>query len=164
MSIDGPDIFDKVRLPPGLDAYLRDTNPWWEGKPGRVLPPYRRWGFEVLLRKLETAIAPAVVLRGARQVGKTTLQEQAIADLVQNREVDPRQILRVQFDEIPSLHGLREPILAIVRWFENRVLGSSLNEAAHVGKPAYLFLDEVQNLADWCRRSRRWLTIIRCVW
>lgn len=149
MSIDGPDIFDKVRLPPGLDAYLRDTNPWWDGKPGRVLPPYRRWGFDVLLRKLETAIAPAVVLRGARQVGKTTLQEQAIADLVENRGVEPRRILRVQFDEIPSLQRLREPILAIVRWFENRVLGSSLNEAAHAGKPAYLFLDEVQNLADW---------------
>jgi predicted AAA+ superfamily ATPase len=44
---------------------------------------------------------------------------------------------------------LREPILSVVRWFENRILGSSLNESAHAGKPAYLFLDEVQNLKDW---------------
>jgi hypothetical protein len=103
----------------------------------------------VLLRKLDTGVAPAVVLRGARQVGKTTLQEQAIEHLLKERGVEARRILRVQFDEIPSLRGLREPILVIVRWFENRVLGCSLNEAAHANKPAYLFVDEVQNLADW---------------
>jgi len=149
MDIEGPDIFDKIRLPPALDAYLRDTNPWWAGKPGRVLPPYRRWAFDVLLQKLETGLAPAVVLRGPRRVGKTILQEQAIEHLLHQRQVEARRILRIQFDEIASLRGLRDPILAIVRWFENRVLGSSLNEAAHAGKPAYVFLDEVQNLADW---------------
>jgi hypothetical protein len=40
---DDADIFGKVRLPPELDLDLRDTNPWWEGKPGRVLPAFRRW-------------------------------------------------------------------------------------------------------------------------
>jgi predicted AAA+ superfamily ATPase len=149
MTIEGPDIFDKLRLPAELDAYLRDINPWWAGKPGRVLPPYRRWAFTTLLRKLEAGTAPAVVLRGARQVGKTTLQEQTIEELLRARAVEPQRILRVQFDEIPSLRGVREPILAIVRWYENRILGSTLNEAAHAGKPGYLFLDEVQNLADW---------------
>ncbi|MBN2024825.1 MAG: ATP-binding protein [Pirellulales bacterium] len=144
-----PDIFDKVRIPPDLDEHLRDTNPWWVGKPGRVLPSFRRWAFGSLLRKLDTGVAPAVVLRGARQVGKTTIQEQAIRHLLDERGVDPRQILRVQFDEIPSLRGLREPILTIVRWFENRILGCSLNESAHAKKPAFVFLDEVQNLADW---------------
>jgi hypothetical protein len=67
----GPDMFDKVRLPPELDSYLRTTNPWWEKKPGRVLPPYRRWAFEPMRRWSESPIAPIVVLRGARQVGKT---------------------------------------------------------------------------------------------
>ena len=47
------DMFAKVRLPPALDERLRDANPWWEGKPGRVLPPYRRWAFGSVLRKLE---------------------------------------------------------------------------------------------------------------
>ncbi|MBI4600928.1 MAG: ATP-binding protein, partial [Planctomycetes bacterium] len=64
-------------------------------------------------------------------------------------KVEPRRLLRVQFDEIPSLRGLNEPILALVRWYENRILGSTLNEAAHARKPAYILLDEVQNLADW---------------
>lgn len=149
MTDRGPDLFDKVRLPPELDAFLRDANPWWSGRPGRVLPPYRRWAFQTLLRKIETKLAPAVLLRGARQVGKTTLQEQVIRHLLEERGVEARRILRVQFDEIPSLAGLREPILAIVRWFENRILGVTLNESAHAGKPAYIFFDEAQNLTDW---------------
>lgn len=149
MAVEGPDIFDKIRLRPELDAYLRETNPWWAGRPGRLLPPYRRWAFGVLLRKFSTGLAPVVVLRGARQVGKTTLQEQIIDHLVRNEGVEPRRILRVQFDDIPSLRGIHEPILSIVRWYENRILGSTLNEAAHTGRPAYLFLDEAQNLPDW---------------
>lgn len=149
MSEASTDMFDRVRLPPELDAYLRGANPWWEGKPGRVLPAYRRWAFRTLLRKLETQLAPVVVLRGARQVGKTTLQEQVIQHFLVDKGVEARRILRVQFDEIESLLELKEPILAIVRWFENRVLGVTLNESAHVERPAYLFFDEVQNLSNW---------------
>jgi hypothetical protein len=145
----GRDLFDKVRLPPGLDEYLRSTNPWWEGRPGRVLPSYRRWAFSILLRKLEAGLAPAVVLRGARQVGKTTLLEQVIQHLLEAGRVEPRRILRVQFDEIPSLKDLDEPIQTIAGWFQNRILGSTFNEAAHAGTPAFLFFDEAQNLTDW---------------
>ena len=145
----GPDIFDKVRLPPELDSFLRETNPWWEDKPGRVLPKYRRWAFSSILRKLESGLAPVTVIRGPRQVGKTTLQEQAIEHLLGERKCKPSQILRVQFDEIPSLRDLKEPVLAIARWYQNRILGRTFNEAAHEGRSACLFLDEVQNLPDW---------------
>lgn len=144
-----PDLFDKIRIPPELDAYLRETNPWWEGKPGRTLPPYRRWAFDVILRKLKSGLAPAVILRGARQVGKTTLQEQIIEHLQNVEHIEPRRIFRLQFEEIPSLRGLKEPLLTIARWYENRVLGKTFNSAAKEGKKAYLFLDEVQNLVDW---------------
>jgi predicted AAA+ superfamily ATPase len=82
-------------------------------------------------------------------VGKTTLQEQVIDHLLRERSVEARRILRVQFDDLPSFGRVREPILAIVRWFENRILGTTLNEAAHAGKPAYLFFDEAQSLRDW---------------
>jgi predicted AAA+ superfamily ATPase len=136
-------------LPPEVDAHLREINPWWQGLPGRVLPPYRRWVFATILRRLDAKVAPAIVLRGARQVGKTTLQEQTIQFLLTERRVDPRRILRVQFDELPPLRGIETPILDILRWYQNRILGRTLNEAAHAGEPAYVFLDEVQNLPDW---------------
>jgi predicted AAA+ superfamily ATPase len=149
MTESGPDIFDRVRLPPDVDAHLRETNPWWRNLPGRVLPSYRRWMFSTILRRLDRKVAPALVLRGARQVGKTTLQEQVIQYLLSERQVDPRRIFRVQFDELPSLRGLEAPILEIVRWYQNRILARTLNQAAHAGEPAFIFLDEVQNLRDW---------------
>jgi predicted AAA+ superfamily ATPase len=124
-------------------------NPWWQGKPGRVLPQFRRWAFNPLLKKIDSGLAPATVLRGARQVGKTTLQEQVIQYLLTERRVDPRRLLRVQFDEIPSLLGIREPLLAIASWFQNRILSRTFNEAAHANEPAMIFLDEAQNVADW---------------
>ncbi|NUN94682.1 MAG: ATP-binding protein [Candidatus Omnitrophica bacterium] len=143
------DVFDKERLPPALEEFLRSTNPWWEGKPGPLMPPYHRWVFHTTLRKLHSSLAPVTVLRGPRQVGKTTLQQQVIAHLIRDKGVHPNRILQVQFDEIESLSGLIDPILAIGRWFENRILGRTFNEAAHAGEPAYLFFDEVQNLSDW---------------
>src|SRR5262249_35606462 len=143
------DLFDVVRLPPGLDAFLRATNPWWEDKPGRVTPSFRRWAFEPLLRRLRSGPAPAVILRGARQVGKTTLQEQAIQHLLESENVSANRILRVQFDEIPSLTNLREPLLAVTDWFQNRILGQTFNEAAHAGNPAFVFFDEAQNVQGW---------------
>lgn len=142
------DIFDMERLPPGLTEILYDTNPWWSGKPSKPTPKFKRWAFNITRKKLNSGLAPIVVLRGPRQVGKTTLQLQLIEEYLK-QGVHPSQILRVQFDEISSLAKLSEPILSITRWFENRILKTSFNEAARKNKPAYLFFDEVQNLAQW---------------
>ncbi|MBI5852214.1 MAG: ATP-binding protein [Planctomycetes bacterium] len=143
-----PDNFDKARVPAALDETLRSVNPWWRNLPGRQIPSFRRTLFPILKRKLESGPAPIVVLRGARQVGKTTLQEQLIDQLLRDG-VDPKRILRVQFDDLEGLSELLDPILVITRWFESRVLGKSLNQAASAHQPAFLFLDEVQNLARW---------------
>lgn len=137
-----------------LDAFLRDTNPWWEGKPARPLPGFRRWLFDTVLGRLEAGLAPVTVLRGPRQVGKTTLQQQIIECLLREREVRPERILRVQFDEIPSLRGLRDPVLTLCRWYEQNVSGATFNEMAHRGEPAYVFLDEVQNLTSWAEQIK----------
>lgn len=132
-----------------LQDEIRAANPWWTGNPARLVPPYRRWPFELLKRRLNEPLAPAIVLRGPRQVGKTTLQEQLIADMLGDQRVEPTRVLRVQFDELQAIRGLVDPILAISRWFESNVLGETFNASARVGKPAYLFFDEVQNLSDW---------------
>ncbi len=141
--------FVDTSLPVAVSDYLRETNPWWSGKPGRVLPRYRRLVFDLALKKLLGGLAPVLVLRGPRQVGKTTLQEQVVHYLLANEGVAARRVLRVQFDGLESLGRVVEPILAIVRWFEASILGETLNEAAHRGEPAFVFLDEAQNLKDW---------------
>lgn len=137
------------RLPPALEAYLNQTNPWWFDRPMRPLPTFKRWLFEPTLARLKNGLAPITVLRGPRQVGKTTLQEQIIEHLLNNEGVKPRRIFRVQFDELPSLKGVGDPILALARWFESEVLREPFNALAQRGEPAYLMFDEVQNLADW---------------
>ncbi|MGH9749934.1 MAG: energy transducer TonB, partial [Candidatus Polarisedimenticolia bacterium] len=68
--------------------------------------------------------------------------------LVRKEGVEPRRILRVQFDELPPLRDLSPPLLALLAWYENRILGETFNEAARARRPACVFLDEVQNLAD----------------
>jgi predicted AAA+ superfamily ATPase len=82
-------------------------------------------------------------------VGKTTLQRQIIEHLIAEEGIHPRRILRIQFDETPALSELRDPILAVARWYEDRILSQSLNESARRGEPAYFLFDEVQNLPDW---------------
>jgi predicted AAA+ superfamily ATPase len=81
-------------------------------------------------------------------VGKTTAQLQVINDLLKSN-VSSTHILRVQCDEIPTLHNFKEPILRIVDWFEQSVMKKTMNEAALAGEQVYLFWDEVQNLKDW---------------
>jgi predicted AAA+ superfamily ATPase len=67
----------------------------------------------------------------------------------------PRRIFRVQFDELPTLRGMTEPILQLTRWYAATVLQKSLNQAAHDGEQAYLFFDEVQNLPDWAPQLKQ---------
>lgn len=115
----------------------------------RPLPPFRRWLFEHTLQRLKNGLAPVTVLRGPRQVGKTTLQEQVIDHLLNVEKVPARRIFRIQFDELPALMKLEDPLLRLCRWYEQKILGGTFNEFARKGQPAFLFLDEVQNLPNW---------------
>ena len=65
-------------LSAGLEATLREDNPWWRGERMGTLPPLRRWAFEPVMQGLKSGLAPVTVVRGPRQVGKTTLMNQAI--------------------------------------------------------------------------------------
>ncbi len=132
----------------GFVATLQRTNPWWEGHAMPSLPTTRRHLVAGIRRRLVQSLAPIVVLRGPRQIGKTTAQLHLIDDLLREG-VNPRRILRVQFDDLTEFARLESPLLRIVEWFESAVLGSTLNQAAHEGGKVYLFLDEVQNLRRW---------------
>ncbi|HZF12652.1 MAG TPA: AAA family ATPase [Thermoanaerobaculia bacterium] len=136
-------------LPAGLEASLRDDNPWWKGIRPTGIPPFRRWAFGPVLRGLRNGFTPAVVLRGPRQIGKTTLLAQ-IVDQLLAEGVDPKRIFRVQFDEIPEVRRFESsPILELCRWYAEAVLRQSFHEAAASGSSTFILLDEVQNLADW---------------
>jgi predicted AAA+ superfamily ATPase len=141
-------LFSQMALPPELVEDLRRQNPWWEGRALPVLPPHRRHLVGQIRRRLERKLAPVVVVRGPRQIGKTTAQLHFVEDLL-GAGMEGRRILRVQFDDLRELGGFESPILRIADWFERTVLGCTFNEAARAAAPALLLLDEVQNLDHW---------------
>lgn len=140
-------LLPRFGLPAGLVADIERANPWWQGKPQRPLPATRRHLVSQIHRRFQARLAPAVVVRGPRQVGKTTALRQVADDLLR-AGVPPRHILALQFDELPEIR-LKEPVLRLVDWYERAVLGRTLNEVAHAGQMTYLLFDEVQNLRAW---------------
>lgn len=121
-----------------LIAVLRQMNPWWQGKRVPDLPTWRRAAFAELSRWLRNPPAPrAVLMSGARQIGKTTLFSQAIEDLIADG-VPAANILYVTFDHpLLKLAGLD----AVIRLWRS-------SESAQPGLE-YLFIDEIQFMRDW---------------
>ncbi|HAB19222.1 MAG TPA: ATP-binding protein [Verrucomicrobiota bacterium] len=121
-----------------LFAVLRQYNPWWAGGRFQDLPIWRRAAFrEISTWMANPPAGRALLLSGARQVGKTTLLLQAIDELL-DRGVVPTNILYATFDHpLLKLIGL-DALLKLWREFEPAREG-----------PEYLFLDEIQVAKDW---------------
>lgn len=141
-------------LSAGGERNLRDANPWWQGERQYDVPAIKRWAYAPVLKGLLRGLAPVTVLRGPRQVGKTTLLNQVINELL-DEGVDPRRIFRVQFDDIPDLRRLGTPILDLAAWYADNIVKQSFHAFAREQRgPVYLLLDEVQNLKDWATQLK----------
>lgn len=121
-----------------LISVLAQFNPWWRGDAISDLPAWRRAAFCELQTWMTSPPAPrAVLLSGARQIGKTTLMLQA-ADVLLREGVPPANILYATFDHpILKLAGIDAVLEA---WREREPRASGLE---------YLFLDEAQFIRDW---------------
>ena len=136
-------------IEPTLEEIIRRANPWWSSNlPKSLVSPLKRWAFEPILKRLKGGMTPIVALRGPRQVGKTTLIQQIIQELL-DEGVPTHHILRVQFDELPLFTAQQEAILGIAYWFEKHILDKAFNIAVHEGQLVYLFFDELQNIPYW---------------
>lgn len=121
-----------------LIAILAQFNPWWRGEAITDLPTWQRAAFHELFEWVSTPPAPrAVLLSGARQIGKTTLMLQAVDSLLK-QGVPAANIVYATFDHpILKLAGI-DAVLEAWREREPRVDGNE-----------YLFLDEAQFIRDW---------------
>lgn len=121
-----------------LISVLAQFNPWWRGDAISDLPTWRRAAFRELQTWMTSPPAPrAVLLSGARQIGKTTLMLQA-ADVLLREGVPPANILYATFDHpILKLAGIDAVLEA---WREREPRAEGLE---------YLFLDEAQFIRDW---------------
>jgi len=121
-----------------LIAVLSQFNPWWRGEGIADLPAWKRAVFRELYAWVVAPPAPrAVLISGARQVGKTTLLLQAIEKLI-NEGTPSANILYATFDHpLLKLAGI-DAVLDAWREREPKMPG-----------PEYLFLDEAQFIRDW---------------
>ena len=122
-----------------LIAVLQEFNPWWSGQAFGDLPDWERAaGKQISQWTHDTTTKRALLLTGPRQVGKTTLYRQAIRHLVVDGH-PPQNILYTTFDHpLLKLAGLERTLQA---W-----------EELYPGTPGhsrFLFLDEIQAVADW---------------
>jgi predicted AAA+ superfamily ATPase len=129
-------------------AALHQMNPWWKGDAMEQLPETRRHLVNQIEKRFEYKLAPITVVRGSRQIGKTTACLQVISDLLKNG-IPAKNILRIQFDDIESFRIGKDPVLALVNWYQQNILIDTLNNVAATGLVCYLFFDEIQNLDDW---------------
>lgn len=124
---------------------LRELNPWWDDASAvrPEPPPYRRPLVVELSSRLRRPKGLIEVVRGPRQVGKTTGIYQIIQDLLRSG-APPGDILFVRFD----LEVLREEpaaLRSILRWYVEEIRRRPLTE----GAPSFVFLDEVHKLRRW---------------
>jgi predicted AAA+ superfamily ATPase len=123
---------------PELLSVLRQYNPWWRDGRTQDIPAWRRTVFsEVFTWMLNPPTHRALLLTGARQVGKTTLLLQTIQELLQ-KGVPPSKILYATFD-----HPLIKPMGLdglMQLWREVEPSGGGIE---------YVFLDEIQYAKDW---------------
>ena len=123
---------------------IASLNPWWS-PPHEVRPAppqFRRRQVRALAERLRQPRPLVQVVRGPRQVGKTTAILQIVQGLLADRTA-PRDVLLLRFD----LQILREAggLLPILRWYEQDIRRRSLRE----GRAPYVFLDEVHKLPGW---------------
>ncbi len=125
-----------------LTAY----NPWW--RTGTVNPKmaktYKRLAFHEAMKWMhQRDIRRTVVLTGTRRVGKTTIQYQMIASLLE-QGVAPQKIVFFSMDHpMLKLGGMNEVL-------------ECYHENVYAGQDAYYFFDEIQYAQDW----DKWLKII----
>lgn len=122
-----------------LYSVLQEFNPWWRSQPQADLPDWERSASSQIWTWIQDRETHrALLLTGARQVGKTTLLRQCIRRLIQENYPESA-ILYVTFDHpILKLAGLERTLLAWEELFPpNREI------------PRFLFLDEIQYVPHW---------------
>jgi predicted AAA+ superfamily ATPase len=121
-----------------LSSVLAKFNPWWSAEVSPDLASWRRAAFRELYEWVANPPARrAVLVTGARQVGKTTLLLQVVEELIRTG-VPPSNVLYATFDH--SLLKLAGFDAVIEAWRNREPRASGLE---------YVFFDEVQFVAHW---------------
>jgi len=129
-----------------IDKLVAPYSPWIHPAGGApwdsLLPSFQRPVFKDLLEDLES-ISQIISVTGPRRVGKSTLLQQIIKYLLNERKIAPSKIVYYSMDD-PSRFRRSEDGGDII----DALMTESCRRGV-VGDPVYLFLDEIQTLSRW---------------
>ncbi len=129
-------------------------NRWWN-KQKIDVPKFRRRDFKYLLDRINDP--KSITIIGPRQVGKTTVINQIIYELIEKRSIDPKRVLYVQLDDVEAQLLSKENLLVdILGVYQKYILMEDLNL---ISKDVYIFLDEVQKANDWAEHVKALHTV-----
>lgn len=136
-------------------------NPWWKTKSFSVpgVPDFKRDAFTQAMRHTEANHGLALLINGPRRVGKTTIINQVIRCLIEEKKVPTNRILFFSLDDpliqqlpLKDQGALFEALLA--QWAQ--VAGTALRTSPNT---LYCFLDEVQRLPRWELYIKRYIDL-----
>lgn len=137
-----------TRVPFVLDGDLlqvmRGFNPWWRSGTFTVKPYHRVAFYEAQRWLARSDVHRAVMLSGARRVGKTTILYQLVADALEHGRA-PRTCLYLSFDH---------PLLKLADMA--RLVDLFRSQVAAGAEDILLLLDEVHYASDWAA----WLKLV----
>lgn len=130
----------------GQFAILAPYNPWWQdaGAAFASVPAFRRDVFDDLYADVKQ-LPQMVSLTGPRRVGKSTLLQQCIQQLIADAPDGPAQARRIVYFSMQD-PGLELPGFDADRFFNELVAAAA--QTAQQGT-TYLFLDEIQRFPRW---------------
>ncbi|MDP3726080.1 MAG: ATP-binding protein [bacterium] len=144
-----------------LRQSLLAYNPWWKTKSFSVpgVPDFKRDAFIQAMRHTEANHGLALLINGPRRVGKTTIINQVIRCLIEEKKIPVNRILFFSLDD-PLIQQLPqkdqgtlfEALLA--QWAQ--VAGTALRTSPNI---LYCFLDEVQRLPRWELYIKRYIDL-----
>lgn len=89
-----------------------------------------------LIQKLPVNESGIYTLGGGRQIGKSTLLKQWMADLLLNKKVEPNQLVYLSGDLIDDNHQLLQILIQVL-------------EPMSLSSLSYIIIDEVTYIKDW---------------
>jgi predicted AAA+ superfamily ATPase len=136
-----------------LKKLLYFHNPWWVDHkvPDSLKLTYQRPVLKKLLEYFK--LDRAILIKGPRRTGKTTLLYQIIDELISKREISPQDIIYLSCDD-PELKLLTSPSsdsrinLSDILDVYEQLRGKTIKELKPNEK-IYLFLDEVHFWGGW---------------
>ncbi len=141
-----------VEYPTQFIRGLHNDNPWWQtGKVKSDVPQFKRSDFFHFADEL--TVGGAHVLIGSRRVGKTTLIDQLIQHLIEEKKVRPQSIFFVSLER-PYFELVSNKFLSAIQFFEENIYGTSLGTSA---EQVYLFIDEAQYDPVWTRLLKQYV-------